>query len=103
MFIRRAKYNAMQNEILRLTHVSDAWEAQNESDLNEIRILQKRNAALHDEMTSILIDHEQLEADFKRQSEELVATQTQLTDLTIKYNRLNRAFNAAPHGGNHGN
>lgn len=103
MFIRRAKYNAMQNEILRLTHVCDAWEAQNESDLTEIRLLQKRNAALHDEMTDILIDHEQLETDHSRISKELEAAKLQIAELTIKNNRLTRALNASPHGGSHGN
>lgn len=103
MFIRRAKYNAMQNEILRLTRVNDSWEAQNKSDLNEIRILQKRNAALHGEMTDILIEHEQLETDHTKLTKELEAAKLQIAELTIKNNRLTRALNASPHGGSHGN
>lgn len=41
MFIRKSKYNAMQNEILCLTRVNEAWELQNKSDLDELRRVQE--------------------------------------------------------------
>lgn len=46
MFIRKSKYKAMQNEILRLTNVNEAWELQNKSDLAELRKVQQECSEL---------------------------------------------------------
>ena len=107
MFIRKAKYKAMQNEILRLTNVNEAWELQNKSDLAELRKIQEHNKELREQMTTLLLKHEEVLADYSRQSEELEAAVAEIDSLKHQHNDLARALHRASHsshgGHRHGN
>lgn len=107
MFIRKSKYKAMQNEILRLTNVNEAWELQNKSDLAELRKVQEHNKKLSEQMTALLLKHEEVLADYYRQFDQLEAAVAEINSLKHKNNELAQALHRASHsshgGHRHGN
>lgn len=65
-FIRKRKLQTLNNEILRLSHVNDAWEAQNKSDLNELRKVQEECAKLRKEISALESVNQSLKAALNR-------------------------------------
>lgn len=106
-FIRKRKLRTLNNEILRLTRVNEAWELQNKSDLDELRKVQEQNKKLRSDITSVLLKHEELVRDYTEQSKKLDQAAQDNNILRRKNEDLARALHRASHsthkGGHHGN
>lgn len=104
MFIRKSKYNAMQNEILRLTRINEAWAVQHKSALDELRKAQEKEKEVRHEVFVLAEKSEKLQCDFACQSEELQDARAEIASLKLQNNELARALHRASHGGHrHGN